>query len=64
MGEPVPFGGFLEDAIDERKVGSIGAGSFEGCEDLFVVDEFLRVRGGRVIGQSSSGHGLFRSDRA
>ena len=59
MGEPVPFGGFLEDAIDDRKVGGIGAGSFEGCENLFVVDEFFRVRGGRVIGQSSSGHGLF-----
>ena len=64
VGEPVPFGGFLEDAIDERKVGGIGAGSFEGREDLFVVDEFLRVRGGGIIGRGSSGHGFFRSDRA
>jgi len=37
----------------------IGAGSFEGCENLFVVDEFFRVRGGGIIGRGSSGHGLF-----
>lgn len=64
MGETVPFSGFLEDAIDERKIGGISASSFKGCEDLFVVDEFFRVRGGGIIGQGSSGHGLFRSDRA
>ena len=64
VGEPVPFGGFLEDAIDEREVGGIAAGSFEGCEDLFVVDEFFRVGGGGIIGRGSSGHGLFCSDRA
>ena len=64
VGEPVPFSGFLEDAIDERKIGGISASSFKGRKDLFVVDEFLRAGRGRIIGRNSSGHGFFRSDRA